>query len=76
MDSQTDAKSQEIVRYAFKNCTIIMIAHRLESLLDFDWVLVLDKGRLVEQGNPIALLADKETKFAALYRADKTRKRN
>ncbi|OAQ69331.1 sulfonylurea receptor/ ABC transporter [Purpureocillium lilacinum] len=75
VDSQTDAKIQEIVRSAFKNCTIIMIAHRLESLLDFDWVLVLDKGRLVEQGNPIALLADKETKFAALYRADKTRKR-
>ncbi|KAJ6445281.1 ABC multidrug transporter [Purpureocillium lavendulum] len=74
VDSQTDARIQEILRSEFKGCTIIMIAHRLETLLDFDCVVVLDKGLLVEKGNPLALLADKETRFAALYRADKTRR--
>jgi ATP-binding cassette, subfamily C (CFTR/MRP), member 1 len=58
---------QAIIRSEFKHHTIIMIAHRLASLLDFDRVAVLDKGRLVEFGEPHMLLRRAGSAFAKLY---------
>jgi ATP-binding cassette, subfamily C (CFTR/MRP), member 1 len=46
-----------------------MIAHRLQSLVDFDRVFVLDSGRLVEVGAPKHLLNDEGSAFRALYYA-------
>lgn len=51
-----------------------MIAHRLDTLLDFDRIAVLDKGFLIEFGSPLELLADETSVFTRLYRADKSRK--
>lgn len=73
VDLQTDTKMQEIIRSEFKNHTIIMIAHRLSSLLDFDRVVVLDSGRLVEFGKPIDLLEDATSNFSKLYKGSVTR---
>jgi ATP-binding cassette, subfamily C (CFTR/MRP), member 1 len=58
---------QAIIRSEFSHCTIITIAHRLDSLLDFDTVAVMEKGELIEIGNPRALLSSKETTFSKLY---------
>lgn len=58
---------QELIRSEFRGRTIIMIAHRLSSLLDFDRVAVLDGGRLVEFGQPAELLRDGSGHFARLY---------
>lgn len=58
---------QELIRSEFRGRTIIMIAHRLSSLLDFDRVAVLDGGRLVEFGQPAELLKDVSGHFARLY---------
>ncbi len=44
-----------------------MIAHSLQSLVDFDRVFVLDSGRLVEVGAPKDLLDDEGSAFRALY---------
>lgn len=74
MDSQTDAVIQKVIRSEFPQCTIIMIAHRLDTLLDFDRIAVLEKGSLVQFGAPDELLADDAGAFARLYRADKGRK--
>ncbi|POR31166.1 ABC transporter C family member 12 [Tolypocladium paradoxum] len=74
VDSQTDAKIQEVIRTEFKGRTIIMIAHRLDTLLDFDKVAVLDKGSLVEFESPGALLKNQQSHFARLYRADKSKR--
>lgn len=60
---------QRVIRECFQEQTIIMIAHRLKSLLDFDRVVVLDSGRLVENGAPRDLLADESSAFRALYSA-------
>lgn len=60
---------QKIIRSEFKGCTVIMIAHRLDSLLDFDRIGVLDKGRLVEFGEPQKLLATEGSAFGKLYHA-------
>lgn len=58
---------QVIIRDEFKDHTIIMIAHRLSSLLDFDFILVLDQGLVVESGKPNELLRDPSTRFANMY---------
>lgn len=63
---KTDAQMQAIIRSEFKSHTIIMIAHRLDSLLDFDRVAVLDKGNLIEFGEPQALLKTGSA-FGKLY---------
>ncbi len=72
VDSKTDAEMQTIIRSEFKHCTIIMVAHRLDSLLDFDSVAVLDKGQLVEVGNPRALLGSPQSAFSRMYHAGST----
>ncbi|KAI1419772.1 P-loop containing nucleoside triphosphate hydrolase protein [Xylaria sp. FL1777] len=67
VDAKTDAQMQEVIRNEFKDHTIIMIAHRLSSLLDFDNILVLDQGSLVETGNPTELLSNPSSRFAKMY---------
>ncbi|KAH8664569.1 ABC transporter [Xylariales sp. PMI_506] len=67
VDTQTDAQIQQIIRSEFSHHTIIMIAHRLSSLLDFDQVAVLDAGQLVEFGKPADLLQNNNSHFARMY---------
>ncbi|PQE11587.1 ABC multidrug transporter protein [Rutstroemia sp. NJR-2017a WRK4] len=56
IDPQTDAKMQELIRKEFHDCTIIAVAHRLDGLVDFDQIVVLDKGRVVRMGVPSEIL--------------------
>ncbi|EXF80647.1 ABC transporter [Colletotrichum fioriniae PJ7] len=56
----------EVLRLWFKDWTIIAIAHKLESILDFDRVAVVDSGVVVEYGEPRQLLRS-ESSFKALY---------
>ena len=44
VDVQTDAKIQEMIRVAFKDCTVFAIAHRLDTIIDYDRIVVLDYG--------------------------------
>ncbi|KAK7966405.1 P-loop containing nucleoside triphosphate hydrolase protein [Apiospora aurea] len=67
VDPTTDATMQRVIRECFQEQTIIMIAHRLKGLLDFDRVAVLDSGRLVEVGAPKDLLSDAASAFRSLY---------
>lgn len=55
IDYATDSKIQETLR-GVKDSTIITIAHRLQTIIDYDKVLVLDKGKLVEYGAPWELI--------------------
>jgi ABC-type multidrug transport system fused ATPase/permease subunit len=52
MDAQTDALAQKALREFCAHRTILCVAHRLDTILDSDRVLVLDKGRIVEEGAP------------------------
>ncbi|KAI9149384.1 ABC transporter C family member [Paramyrothecium foliicola] len=72
VDSATDAKMQDIIRSEFTDRTIIMIAHRLDTILDFDTIAVLDRGILVDCGRPQDLLVDKDGAFSRLYEADRS----
>lgn len=66
VDVQTDKIIQETIRSEFKDKTILTIAHRLETIMDSDRVIVLDKGRVAEFDTVPALLANKEGIFYSL----------
>lgn len=67
VDANTDELIQEIIRNEFGGCTIIAIVHKLHTILDFDLVVLLEKGCIIEVGNPLELLADSASSFRRLY---------
>jgi ABC-type transport system involved in cytochrome bd biosynthesis, ATPase and permease components len=71
LDAETDAKIQKVIRQEFQNCTIIMVAHRVHTMLDFDRVVVLDSGRIIEEGHPSELLANKGV-FSSLHHLEQS----
>ena len=74
VDSKTDAKIQSTVREAHKNIegvnqrTLLVIAHRLDTIMDCDKIMVLSNGQLIEHGSPQSLLSDPGTEFFAMAR--------
>lgn len=66
VDRKTDDLMQRIIRQEFAHHTVIVIAHRLETILDFDRIVVLDKGELKECDSPSNLLASPSA-FKELY---------
>jgi ABC-type multidrug transport system fused ATPase/permease subunit len=66
VDSFTDRRIQDTIRSSFHNCTVLTIAHRLETVADYDYILVMDAGKVVEFDSPLALLRRPEGVFAAL----------
>jgi ABC-type multidrug transport system fused ATPase/permease subunit len=57
IDNETDERIQKIIRERFKDSTIITVAHRLNTIIDYDRVLVLQDGAVAEFDTPSALLA-------------------
>ncbi|EAR99878.2 ABC transporter family protein (macronuclear) [Tetrahymena thermophila SB210] len=57
VDMNTDQKIQSLLKSMFSNTTIITIAHRLNTVADYDKIIVLDKGQVIEVGTPFELLA-------------------
>jgi ABC-type multidrug transport system ATPase subunit len=60
VDSVTDAKIQQTMREQFQHCTVLTIAHRLETIADYDIVVVMQNGQVAEVGSPSELLEDDE----------------
>ncbi|XP_068754030.1 ATP-binding cassette sub-family C member 4-like isoform X2 [Montipora capricornis] len=56
VDFKTDRLIQEVIHDKFKDSTVLTIAHRLNTIMDYDKVLVLDGGRVVEFDKPEALI--------------------
>lgn len=68
VDPYTDILIQNAIRERFADCTVITIAHRLNTVVDSDKVLVMDAGNVVEFGKPQVLLQDSNGAFYALVR--------
>lgn len=64
VDVQTDAVIQSIIREKFNQSTVITIAHRLNTIMDYDYVLVMDKGQVAEFDNPMVLKNRAGSQFA------------
>ena len=63
MDQETDALIQKIIKNKFKQCTVLTIAHRLNTIIDSDKVLVMDAGEVVEYDHPHILLQKSDGYF-------------
>lgn len=59
VDLETDDLIQSTIRTEFDNCTVLTIAHRLNTIMDYNRVLVLDNGRVAEFDSPTQLMAQK-----------------
>uniref|UniRef100_A0A8C2BL41 ATP-binding cassette, sub-family C (CFTR/MRP), member 3 n=1 Tax=Cyprinus carpio TaxID=7962 RepID=A0A8C2BL41_CYPCA len=59
VDLETDNLIQSTIRTQFEDCTVFTIAHRLNTIMDYTRVLVLDKGKIAEFDTPANLLAQK-----------------
>ena len=67
LDYELDRRIQDIIRnQVFRSSTIITIAHRIQTIADYDYIAVLDEGRLVEYGRPQVLLKDSTSHFFKL----------
>lgn len=62
---------QKAIRKVFQNKTIIAIAHRLDTVIDFDRIAVLEGGNLIECDKPEVLLS-RQSAFKAMYEVFKS----
>ena len=69
VDVFSDALMQRIIREHFADCTILAVAHRLETIIDFDRIAVIRSGQLIEFDTPEALLS-RDSAFKELQRLD------
>ncbi|NXA88006.1 MRP1 protein, partial [Melanocharis versteri] len=59
VDLETDKLIQSTIKSQFEECTVLTIAHRLNTIMDYTRVLVLERGEVVECGTPDQLLREK-----------------
>ena len=57
VDMKTDSLIQEVIKAKFKECTVLTIAHRLNTIICSDLILVMEQGKLIESDHPFRLLA-------------------
>ena len=59
LDAENETIVQEAISNATKGKTVVVIAHRMRTIENADKVIVLDKGKIVEEGNPRDLIERK-----------------
>ncbi|KAL4715253.1 hypothetical protein ACJJTC_007835 [Scirpophaga incertulas] len=66
VDPKTDEFIQRTIRNRFADCTVLTVAHRLNTIMDSDRVMVMDAGRLVEFDHPYMLLNNSNSHFTKM----------
>lgn len=69
VDADTDARIQRVFRSEFSDATCITVAHRLNTIMDSDYVLVMDNGLAAEFDKPSSLLSKADGVFKSLVDA-------
>ena len=67
VDSETEKKFQDKVKQCFRSSTLVVIAHRIDTVLDCDRIAVFDGGEIVEEGSVNELLLDEGSTLRKLY---------
>ena len=67
IDTETDALVQRMVREKFKDCTVLTIAHRLDTIVDSDKIIALSEGCVKEFDEPKTLLSTENSLFKMLW---------
>lgn len=68
IDLETDDLIQKTIRTEFKDCTVLTIAHRLNTIMDSDRIIVLDKGKVVEFDTPTSLVENTNSVFYGMHK--------
>lgn len=71
VDQDSERLMQEILKQELIGKTVVQVAHRLDSIMDYDTVVVMDQGRIVERDSPETLLGIKNSAFKALWDSGK-----
>ena len=66
VDVETDAKLQQTIQREFSACTLLCIAHRLNTIIYYDRILVMDAGRVAEYDTPLHLFDREDSIFRSL----------
>ena len=69
MDNETDKSIQRLLASEFTECTLLTIAHRISTVLDYNRVLMMSKGSVVEYDSPSNLLGNTHSLFRQQYDA-------
>ena len=67
LDNESEVQIQKIIRGLKGKITVLAIAHRLSTVMDSDRLIVLEKGKIIEQGPPKELLKNKDSYFFKVY---------
>jgi len=68
VDKRMDALTQQTLRKEFNNCTMLVIAHRINTIMDSDRVMVMDNGKIIEFDKPSVLLGNRNSVFSSLVK--------
>jgi len=68
IDEKTDQMVQDLIKSEFKDTTVITIAHRLNTIIQYDNLIVLKEGKLEQYDNPLNLLNDENGYFCNLVK--------
>lgn len=71
IDVVTEQATQKLISEEFNGATVLCIAHRLNTIIKSDRVLVMDKGQAIEYGSPQALMADPTSTFNRMLQEKK-----
>jgi len=66
VDLETDRAIQRTIRKRFKHCTVFTIAHRLDTIITYDELWMMEKGELLERGTPYSLASNPDSLFHKL----------
>jgi ABC-type multidrug transport system fused ATPase/permease subunit len=66
IDQKTDSVIQSLIKETLTDTTVITIAHRLITIIQYDKIVILEQGEKIEEGSPSALLENKESFFTKL----------
>ena len=76
VDFETDSLIQNTIRQEFQDCTVLTIAHRINTILDSDRVMVMDSGTVAEYDKPSVLVQNPNSRFAIMLKHQSNVKSN
>jgi ABC-type multidrug transport system fused ATPase/permease subunit len=65
IDKEFNILIKKLIEKKFKECTIITIEHKINDILDYDKVILLSNGEIIEIGNPIDLIKVNNSKLVS-----------
>ena len=66
IDQKTDSVIQNLIKETLTETTVVTIAHRLITIIQYDKIIILEKGRKIEEGKPSDLLRNPQSFFTKL----------